>query len=85
MTETQKQAVDFVRYVLEQLCEQKSEIKIEIEEKEHEKVLLLTVAGTDMGRAIGKEGQTVTALRTLVKIIGARGGEKLYLKIKDSE
>jgi len=39
------------------------------------------VAEADMGKLIGKSGQTISALRTLVRIIGARENERINLKV----
>lgn len=84
MTDAQKQACDFVRYVLEQICNDKSLIRVEPIEKEHETVIQAYVTEPDMGRAVGKEGKTIAALRTLVRIIGARGEERFYLKVEQA-
>mgnify|MGYP000952168939 CR=1 FL=1 len=82
MTDAQKQACDFVRYVLEQICELKDKINVEPRAEEHETIIMAQVDESEMGRAIGKEGQTISALRTLVKIVGARGEERLHLKVE---
>lgn len=84
MTDAQRQACEFVRYVLESICDQKDQINVEAIPEEHEVIIMATVSEEEMGRAIGKEGQTVSSLRTLVKIIGARNEERFHLKVQSS-
>ena len=82
MTDAQRQACEFVRYVLESICDQKDKILVEAIPEEHEVIIMATINEEEMGRAIGKEGQTVSSLRTLVNIIGARNEERFHLKIQ---
>ena len=81
MSDPTKSAVDFVRYILEQICEDKDSIKIESTKDELGVLISITVAESDMGKLIGKQGQTIAALRTLVRIIGARENERINLKV----
>jgi predicted RNA-binding protein YlqC (UPF0109 family) len=37
-------------------------------------ILRLSVAPDDMGKVIGRGGRTARALRTIVRVAGARGG-----------
>ena len=83
MTDAQRQACEFVQYILGQICENKETIETEVIAAEHEVIIMARVPVAEMGRAIGKEGQTISALRTLIKIIGARSEERLHLKIEE--
>ena len=76
-------ALEFVRYVLQQICEHKEDISLEFSEDEHGKVLTVKVNEADMGHLIGREGQTVTAIRTLLASIAARENTRIHLKIED--
>ena len=44
-------------------------------------VIELRVAKEDMGRVIGKEGKTATALRTILQAAGAKSGRVYNLEI----
>lgn len=44
-------------------------------------VIELRVAKEDMGRVIGKEGKTATALRTILQAAGAKTGRVFSLEI----
>ncbi|MEI8143441.1 MAG: KH domain-containing protein [Candidatus Berkelbacteria bacterium] len=45
----------------------------------------LTVAPDDMGKIIGKEGRTAKAIRTLLRVFGAKNDARLNLKIVEPE
>ncbi len=44
-------------------------------------VIELRVAKEDMGRVIGKEGKTATAIRTILQAAGAKGGRVYSMEI----
>jgi predicted RNA-binding protein YlqC (UPF0109 family) len=46
-------------------------------------VLELEVAPNDLGRVIGRDGRTASALRVLVSALGRRRGQELVLEILD--
>ena len=83
MTEN-KIAIDFVRYILENLCEEKDGIEISEIQDEMGTLITIQVQESDMGRAIGKNGKTVDSLRTLLRVIGARTQERINLKVINS-
>ena len=45
----------------------------------------LTVAPEDMGKIIGKEGRTAKAVRTLLRVFGAKNNSRINLKIVEPE
>ncbi len=77
----EKQALDFVRYTLEQFCKNKDSISLEQTKDDLGVLITIQIAEEDMGRLIGKQGQTISALRTLVRVIGARENERINLKV----
>ena len=81
MTESTKAAVDFVKYMLDQICEEKEKVEVEQRTDELGVLISIHVAESDMGKLIGKNGQTISALRTLVRIIGAKENERINLKV----
>lgn len=48
-------------------------------------LLTLKVNPADMGYVIGRKGQTAQAIRTLLKIVGAKNNSRVNLKIYDPE
>ena len=45
----------------------------------------LTVAPEDMGKIIGKDGRTAKAVRTLLRVFGAKNNARINLKIVEPE
>jgi predicted RNA-binding protein YlqC (UPF0109 family) len=71
----------FLRYVLEAICEDHDELAIDAKKDELGVLLTIQVSERDMGKLIGKGGQTVKALRTLLRIIGGNANERVNLKV----
>lgn len=46
-------------------------------------LLTLEVDPEDMGGIIGKKGQTIQAIRTLLRVVGAKNNARVNLKIHD--
>ncbi len=74
-------ALDFVRFFCEQICEHVSDISLNSADDEKGTLIQITVNEVDMGRLIGKDGQTISALRLLVRNIGSRENQKIALKV----
>ena len=77
------QSLEFVRYVLGQICENREAIEATSVDDERGTLITISVDPADMGRLIGKGGQTVDALRLLVRTMGARENLKINLKVSD--
>ena len=78
-------AVSFVQYVLQQVCGNHDQLTVEAKDDDRGTLITVKVAEEDMGKVIGKNGQTVSALRTLLSVISAREGKKYFLKVVDPE
>lgn len=48
-------------------------------------LITLSVNQEDMGMVIGREGSTAKALRTLLRVVGARNNARVNLKINEPE
>ena len=57
--------------------------QVEVTETSTEKTihLRLTVAASDMGKVIGKQGKTANAIRTVVKAAAVKDGRKVILDV----
>ena len=76
---------ELIKYVVEQFAEKKDEIVYNVEERENEVEYSVTLAESDMGKVIGKQGKIAKALRTLVKASAPRGSKKILVEIKEKE
>lgn len=78
-------AVEFVRYVLQQICSDTNSIEINATDDDRGTLITVRVNVDDMGRLIGKDGQTISALRTLISILSARESVRYFLKVEDPQ
>ena len=76
-------AASFVQYILQQICHNVDEIAVNSADDERGTLITVKVSDSDMGKVIGKSGQTVSALRTLLSVISAREEKRYFLKIID--
>ncbi len=72
---------ELVEYVVKALVESPDEVSIEAFDEPDETVLELTVAGSDMGRVIGKRGRVINAIRTLAKVNAAKQGTRVSVEL----
>ncbi|HAI98517.1 TPA: hypothetical protein DCL30_03155 [Candidatus Peribacteria bacterium] len=71
----------FLRYVLESIVEDRDQLKIDSRVDDLGILLTVAVSDRDMGKLIGKNGQTIKALRTLLRIIGGNTAQRINLKV----
>ncbi len=83
MNDTQDQA--FVEYVVKALVNHPDGVKTERTVDEMGVLITLHVNQEDMGYVIGRSGQTARALRTLLRVVGAKNNARVNLKIYEPE
>jgi hypothetical protein len=76
---------EFLEYVVKALCDHPDAVRIERKVDEMGVLLSLKVHPDDMGQIIGKQGQTVKALRHLIRIIGLKNHARVTLRIEEPE
>lgn len=74
---------EFVEYVVKLLVSTPEAVKVERKIDEMGVLITLDVDPKDMGMVIGREGATAKALRTLLRVIGARNNARVNLKINE--
>lgn len=75
----------FVEYIAKELVEKPEGVKVARSVDEMGVLIELTVDKDDMGVIIGKEGKTAKAMRTLLRVIGAKNDARVNLKIVEPE
>ena len=73
--------VDFLQYVLENIVSHPDQIEIHRSQDELWTLLEVKVAKEDMWLIIGKWWNTVSAIRSLVRLVGMKQWEKVNVKI----
>ncbi len=72
-----------IEYVAISLVDDTKSVKVTPATKENYVVMELTVDPADLGKVIGKNGQTARAIRTLVNAAASNAGEKVIFEIKE--
>lgn len=75
----------FLEYVVKALVDNPNDVKIERNLDEMGVLITLTVNPADMGKIIGRMGNTAKAIRTLLRIIGMKNNARVNLKINEPE
>ncbi|MCD6149561.1 KH domain-containing protein [bacterium] len=76
---------DFIEQVVKMLVDNPDDVKVERKIDEMGVLISLDVNANDMGMVIGREGATAKALRTLLRVIGAKNNARVNLKINEPE
>ena len=83
MSEQQDQA--FVEYVVKALVDHPEVVETERTIDEMGVLITLKVHPEDMGQIIGRSGNTARAMRTLLRVVGAKNNARVNLKIHEPE
>lgn len=75
----------FVEEVVKMLVDNPNDVKVDRKVDEMGVLITLDVHPDDMGMVIGREGSTAKALRTLLRVVGARNNARVNLKINEPE
>lgn len=75
----------FLEYVVKALVDHPADVKLDRKVDEMGVLLTLSVNGEDMGKIIGRQGNTAKAMRTLLRVIGMKNNSRVNLKIEEPE
>lgn len=75
----------FVEYIVKAIVDHPEDVTTERSIDEMGTLVSLHVNAEDMGTIIGKEGRTAKALRTLLRVLGAKNNARVNLKIIEPE
>jgi len=75
----------FVEYIVKNLVDHPDDVRTERKVDEMGVLITLFVNPADFGQVIGRNGQTAKALRTLLRIVGAKNRARVNLKIYEPE
>jgi len=73
----------FLDFVIKSLVEFPQDVKITRTVDEMGVLMTLDVNGADMGKIIGREGNTAKAIRTLLRVVGMKNNARVNLKINE--
>ena len=75
----------FVEFMVKGIVEHPEDVRTERTVDDMGTLVSLHVNSSDMGTIIGKEGRTAKALRTLLRVMGAKHNDRVNLKIIEPE
>jgi len=76
---------DFVEMVVKAIVDNPDKVSTSRSVDEMGVLVELTVDPSDMGKIIGKDGRTAKAIRTLLRVFGAKNNARINLKIVEPE
>ena len=74
---------DLLLYMAKYLVDDPEAVTVTEIDDEDGKVLELRVAEGDMGKVIGRQGRIAKEIRTIIKTVAQRTGEKVTVEIVD--
>lgn len=74
---------DFLEYVIKMLVDNPNDVKVNRQVDEMGVLLTLDVNPADMGKVIGRSGNTAKAIRILLRVVGMKNNARVNLKINE--
>lgn len=76
---------EFLEFVVKGLVDHPEEVKIHRSVDEMGVLLTLDLGAEDMGKVIGRSGNTAKAIRTLLRVVGMKNNARVNLKINEPQ
>jgi predicted RNA-binding protein YlqC (UPF0109 family) len=76
---------EFLEYVVKSLVDNPDKVKVTRTVDEMGVLMTLSVDAPDMGKVIGRDGNTAKAIRTLLRTVGMKNNSRVNLKINEPE
>ena len=76
---------EFLDFLIRSLVDVPDAVKTDRKVDEMGVLLTLKVDPADMGKIIGRNGQTAKAIRTLLRVVGIKNNARVNLKIEEPE
>jgi hypothetical protein len=74
---------DLIKEIAESLVDHPEQVNVTENNSDHTSVIELSVAKQDLGKVIGKQGRTASAMRTILNAATARVNKRSVLEILD--
>ena len=74
---------EFLEFVIKALVDTPSAVKIDRKVDEMGVLMTLKIDPADMGKIIGRNGNTAKSIRTLLRIVGIKNHARVNLKIEE--
>ncbi len=77
--------VEFLEFIVKTLVDNPKDVKATRTVDEMGVLITLDVNSADMGKIIGRDGNTAKAIRTLLRVVGMKNNARVNLKINEPE
>ena len=74
---------ELLEFLTKSLVDDQDGVSVEAAEEEDALVLELRVAEDDVGQVIGRRGRTISALRTVMRAVGASQDQRVLVDLVD--
>jgi predicted RNA-binding protein YlqC (UPF0109 family) len=74
---------EFLEYLIKMLVDNPSDVQVKRQVDEMGVLLTLDVNPADMGKVIGRSGNTAKAIRILLRVVGMKNNARVNLKINE--
>ncbi len=75
----------FLEFLIKELVDNPKDVKVTRAVDEMGVLLTLDINAEDMGKIIGRQGNTAKAIRTLLRVVGMKNNARVNLKINEPE
>ena len=76
---------EFLEYLVKALVDNPDAVKTDRKVDEMGVLIMLKVDPADMGKIIGRSGNTAKAIRSLLRVVGVKNNARVNLKIEEPE
>ena len=76
---------DFLEFLIKSLVDSPDAVEVNRKVDEMGVLLTLKVGQADMGKVLGRMGNTAKAIRTLLRVVGIKNNARVNLKIDEPE
>lgn len=76
---------EFVAYIIKNLVSKPESVVVSTTEGDEYIVIEIRVAAEDVGKVIGRRGNTINALRTIVRTVATRLGRRVQIELIQPE
>ncbi len=76
---------EFLEFVIKALVDNPADVRVNRQVDEMGVLLTLDVHPSDMGKVIGRSGNTAKAIRILLRVVGMKNNARVNLKINEPE
>lgn len=73
-----------LEYILSQIVDDPEKVKVDEQEDQGIISFTISVAPSDMGKVIGKNGKVIRAIRNVVKIAAIKQNKKINIALSES-